>query len=560
MPWISRDGVDGLLTLEDLQKKLAAMDGRGYKSYAAVEGIYRARRFVLYIDHVQADPFAPPTRCRVRVAQKEAGFAPDLYADAPRRTALEDFLNRRFLQRLRSPLAMQRPGQEILERTAVLVTPDFVEARFTVSLPARGRTVQGREAAALLGRVLVEVVEGSLFEASVDRDALRTWVETAQDQAVLRERLAGLGLVAFVGDGSVLPRESGVSDRPAKGAVVPFTAPPELAVEIKVPNRGVVRGMGIPRGVTLIVGGGYHGKSTLLKALERGVYNHIPGDGREIVVTVPGAVKIRAEDGRNVTRVNISSFIGDLPGGVNTAAFSTPAASGSTSQAANIAEALEMGADVLLMDEDTCATNFMIRDHNMRRLVPDAAEPITPFIDRVRDLWTQAGVSTVLVTGGAGEYFGAADRVIMMHNYVPADVTARARDIAEPVPASGRPVKITARSPLPRAFVLDEEDKVRARGTDIRYGRTGIELGAVEQLVDPCQTAAVAEIMRYAGRKYVDGNRTLKEVIGAVIDDLDRYGLDVVSRFRGRHPGELARPRPFEIAAAINRWPGLLVR
>ena len=549
-----------MLPLEDLQKKLATIDGRGYKSYAAIEGIYRARRFLLYIDHVQADPFAPPTRCRVRVAQKEAGFAPDLYANAARRLALEDFLTRRFFHRLPSPLAMQRPGQEILERTAMVVTPDFVEARFTINLPARGRTVQGREAAALLCRFLGEVVEGSLFWAPLDQGALRTWVETAEDQAALRDRLPGLGLVAFVADGSVLPRESGVSDRPAKGAVVPFAAPSELAVEVKVPNRGTVRGMGIPRGVTLIVGGGYHGKSTLLRALERGVYNHIPGDGREMVVTVPGAQKIRAEDGRAVTRVDISSFIGDLPGGAHTAAFSTSAASGSTSQAANIAEALEMGADLLLLDEDTCATNFMIRDQAMRRLVPDAAEPIIPFIDRVRDLYAQAGVSTVLVTGGAGEYFGAADRVIMMHNYLPADATARVREIAQPVPATGRPVKVTARVPLPRAFLLGEEDRVRARGMDIRYGRTDIGLSAVEQLVDPCQTAAVAEIMRYAGQKYVDGNRTLKEVVDAVGNDLERYGLDVVSRFRGRHPGELARPRPLEIAAAVNRWPGLLVR
>jgi predicted ABC-class ATPase len=549
-----------LLSLDDLCSKLTSIDGRGYKSYAALEGVYRGRRFVLYIDHVQADPFAPPTRCRVRV--KDAGIPPRLYANAVRRVALEDYLTRRFLHQLarRGPaMAMQRPGQEILPRTSVVLTPDFLEARFTVNLPARGRTVPGRDAANIFGRLLGEVVEGCLFWNALDGEKVRLWVETAEDQSALRAQLPALGLVAFVADGSLLPRESGISDLPVRGEVVSFQAPPELAVEMKAPNRGAVRGMGIPRGVTLIVGGGYHGKSTLLRALERGVYDHVPGDGRELVVTVPGAVKIRAEDGRAVTRVDISSFIGELPGNIKTTFFSTACASGSTSQAANIAEALEMGADLLLLDEDTCATNFMIRDHYMEQLVH--AEPIVPFTRRVGDL-SRAGVSTILVTGGAGDYFGVADRVVMMRDYVPTDVTVRAREIAAGIGgrAGGGPVKVTARVPMARAFVLGEEDRVKTRGMNICYGRTEIPLSAVEQLVDPFQASLIAEIMRYAGKKYVDGDRTLREVVSAAMDDLERYGLDVVSRFRGQHPGELAWARGFEIAAALNRWRGLAVR
>jgi len=552
-----------LLSLDDLCARLASIDGRSFKSYAALEGVYRGRRFVLYLDHVQPDPFAPPSRCRVRI--KDAGFPSRLWSNPVRRVALEDYLTRRFghqaARSSRGQVEVQRPGQEILARTAVVVAPDFVEARFTVRLPARGRSVLGREAAVIFGRLLGEIVENSLFWAAQDEAGVRLWVETAEDQAALRNQLPGLGLVAFVADGSLLPRESGGSDVPARGEVVPFRAPPELAVELKTPNRGTVRGLGIPQGVTLIVGGGYHGKSTLLRALERGVYDHVPGDGRELVVTVPAAVKIRAEDGRAVTRVNISSFIGDLPGGVKTAAFSTACASGSTSQAANIAEALEMGANLLLLDEDTCATNFMIRDRYMQQLIPTRAEPIIPFTARVRDLYTEKGVSTILVTGGAGEYFAVADRVIMMQDYVPSDVTARVREIAAgPGERTGRPVGITDRVLLPRAFLLEGEDRVKTRGMNICYGRTDIALDAVEQLVDPCQTRLIAEIMRYAGKKYVDGGRTLREVITAVLEDLDRYGLDVVSRFRGQHPGELAWVRGFEIAAALNRWRGLLVR
>ena len=101
--------------------------------------------------------------------------------------------------------------------------------------------------------------------------------------------------------------------------------------------------MGIRKGITLIVGGGYHGKSTLLKALEAGVYNHIAGDGREFVITDDTAFKLRAEDGRSITGVDISPFIKNLPNKKDTVHFSTEDASGSTSQAANLMEALESG-------------------------------------------------------------------------------------------------------------------------------------------------------------------------------------------------------------------------
>ncbi|HHY91931.1 MAG TPA: ABC-ATPase domain-containing protein, partial [Firmicutes bacterium] len=369
-------------------------------------------------------------------------------------------------------------------------------------------------------------------------------------------------------DGAILPRESGAGDRPLKeGRVVPFRTPPELAVEVDLPHRGRVRGLGIPRGVTLIVGGGYHGKSTLLRAIERGVYNHIPGDGRELVVTVADAVKIRAEDGRSVSGVDISPFIGNLPFGQGTQDFSTPNASGSTSQAANIVEALEVGTHLLLLDEDTSATNFMIRDARMQELIPKAGEPITPFIDRVRQLYEHRGVSTILVVGGAGDYLDVADRVIRMQNYLPAEVTGEARAIAAARPSGrrrepGAPLKdVTERIPLPESFALATREKVKAKGTDtVLLGHEELDVANVEQLVDPAQANALAAMIRYAAQHYIDGRRTLRAVLEQVFADCARAGLEVVSPWQGQHPGELALPRPYELAAAINRLRRLRVR
>jgi len=306
----------------------------------------------------------------------------------------------------------------------------------------------------------------------------------------------------------------------------------------------------------------------LLRALVRGVYPHVPGDGREYVVTLPEAVKIRAEDGRRIARVDISPFIGTLPGGVETTAFSTDNASGSTSQAANIMEALEVGAQVLLMDEDTCATNFMIRDELMQRLVPKALEPITPFVDQVRHLRDALGVSTILVIGGSGDYLGVADTVILMDHFVPRVVTAEAHRLAaehrDRRTPEGRPFgPPRPRLPLPQGFNPYRGRRVRVNARGVRtivFGRDVIDLSAVEQVVDESQTRAIGDAIFYAlEQEYFDGTRTLSQVLDALMADIDRRGLEVLSTFEG-HPGDYARPRRFEVAAAINRLRTLVVR
>lgn len=564
----------------NLKDKLNSIDGRGYGAYKSIEGAYSFDRFILYIDHVQSDPFAPPSRIRARVPQNIAAFPRELFSSRERRVALQDLLTRVFARTVEhlprgrrgtgksGLVAIDRCGQEILERTAMLVSNDFVEARFVVGLPARGRTVMGGEALSIFMDVIPAVVESSLIYKNINGPAAQEHVDLVQDQEFLRGMLLERGLVAFVGNGAILPRESGISNRPlSAGKAIPFQSPPELEVEFSLPNRGKVTGMGIPKGVTLIVGGGYHGKSTLLRAIERGVYNHIPGDGREMVITVGDAVKIRAEDGRSVANSDISGFINNLPFGQDTRIFSTENASGSTSQAANIIEAMEAGTKLLLLDEDTSATNFMIRDGRMQELVAKEFEPITPFIDRVRGLYSRWGVSTILVLGGSGDYFGVADLVIMMQNYRTFDVSKPAAQIAarhhdlrrtEVLNEFG---SIAGRVPLPESFRLDERGKVKARGLDeISYGRVDINLQNVEQLVDTSQTNAIAEIIKYAAGRYVDGKKSLFEVVDAVLKDIGREGLDVISPFRGQHPGDFALPRRYEIMAAVNRFRNLKIR
>jgi len=566
---------------DDLLRILRRIDGRGYPAYKDIRGQYQFDDFRLIVDHVQGDPFAAPSRMRVQVPAAIAAFPEETRSSAIRAVALRDYLARAFSRACREfsgkagsgksgLFHVPAPGQEILERSSVLVGPDGVEARFTTGLPARGRRVLGREAARMLLDILPEIVNAALLYEAHDRQLLARHLDTAEDADCLRGQLTALGLVAFVADDAVLPRTSGVDERPLPGRhVVPFAAPESLRASVELPHAGTVTGMGIPRGVTLIVGGGYHGKSTLLAALERGVYNHLPGDGRELAVTDPTAVKIRAEDGRRVEGVDITPFIGHLPGGGDPAHFRSDNASGSTSQAANIMESLEVGAGLLLLDEDTSATNLMIRDARMQELVEKSGEPITPFLDRVRQLSEDRGVSTVLVLGGSGDYFDAADRIIRMDAFRPRDVTPEAKAIAARHP-TGRhaespgswPDGLARRYPVassldPRKGRRDVNIKARALRS-VLYGTEEIDLGQVAQLVDEGQVKAIGRAIELARREFMDHeDMRLCDVIDAVLGHIERHGLDGLDT---RPFGDTVEFRPYELAAAINRLRTLRVR
>ncbi len=557
----------------ELTRLLRKIDHQGYKRYKEIRGRYRFPEFTLSIDHVQGDPFAAPTRvCAIVPIQNRI---PETFLSAsPEQTAVEDFLGRRFRQVKSGVIKGQRGigksglididagTQKVLKRSAVVITGSEIEFRFVLGLPAAGRTILAREAIAMLTTEIPAIIRGTM---RIPREALKRFVHSVADQEALRNALVKKGLVAFVADGAVLPRRSGVDDRPLTDGI-PFTSPESLRTTLRTPHSGDVRGMGIPRGVTLIVGGGFHGKSTLLNALQEGIYNHIPGDGREKVVILPGAVKIKASDGRYIEKVNISPFIHDLPFGKDTLAFSTDNASGSTSQATGIMEALEAGCQALLMDEDTSATNFMIRDERMQRLVPKGKEPITPFVDKVRQLYTDHGISTILVMGGSGDYFDVADTVIMMDTYQPRNMTNEAKEIVQHYPtrrlAEGGETfgKIRHRVPVKSSFNPSRgkrDVKIDAKGLHtILFGHTRIDLNDMEQLVDISQTRAIGYLIHYAAQRYFNGQITLAEALNKVYEDLSDKGLDVLTPYRA---GNLAMPRKLEVIQAINRMRSLRI-
>jgi predicted ABC-class ATPase len=429
-----------------------------------------------------------------------------------------------------------------------------------VGLPAAGRRILGREAAALLAERMPRLLDEALEHRSLDLAALENHVAVVEDQVALRSQLAGEGIIAFLADGSILPRRSGADDRPMHAAI-PLEVPKTLVRELEAPHAGRIRGLGIPMGVTLIVGGGYHGKSTLLSALALGVYDHIPDDGRERCVTDADTVTIRAEDGRSVRGVDLRAFISSLPLGRKTDRFDTADASGSTSQAAAIIEALEVGACAMLVDEDTAATNFMIRDVRMRRLVPAEKEPITPYIDRVRQLRDERDVSSVLVVGGAGDYLDVADTVIQMEEYRPRDVTDRAGEVAEALPlgesspqAPGAWPEHAPRVPEPRSLDPSRgrrEERVRSVKTRaIEFGTEEIDVSLLYQLVDPAQCRMIGDVLLELARGLCDGKRNVPELLDSVEAEISGRGLEAVCA--GTF-GDRARARRYEIAAALNR-------
>jgi predicted ABC-class ATPase len=561
-----------MLLREELRKILTRLDGKGYKAYKDIKDAYDYINFTLFIDHVQGDPFASPSRVRAEVKMAKAGFPSDLWDSRLKKIALEDYLARQFSLEIKRGckgrrgigksglVAIDSGRQEVLERNSVNVDEQKVEVRFMVGLPASGRTILGLEAIAMFFQEIPQIVEESLFLRNLKTNELRSHIKLAEDQRVLRKWLKEKDLVAFVSNGGILPRRSGVDDRPLQMGVVPFQPPQELEVEVELPNRGLLQGMGIPQGVTLIVGGGFHGKSTLLNAIELGVYNHVPGDGREYIATHDAAVKIRAEDGRSIEKVTISPFISNLPLKRDTERFSTENASGSTSQAANIIEAVGMGAKVLLIDEDTSATNFMVRDERMQELVAKEKEPITPFIDKVQKLYRDYGVSTVLVMGGSGDYFDVADTIIMMDEYRPCCVTEKAKEIAlrhevKRMDEGGTSFgEFSLRKPMSSSFDSQRgkrDVKIDAKGLNgILYGTDFIDLSYLEQLVDISQTRCIGFLIHYYANHYLNKSEGLKEGLEKVMRDVGEKGFDILLSYK---VGNLALPRIYEVAGAINR-------
>lgn len=576
---------------EELRQQLRSINRKSYPAYKGLKGLYHFGNYILSIDHVQGDPFASPSHVSIQISHRDTGFPVEYYKDTLTGTTLCDYLTRQFEKQVSQYsfrakgsgksglLTASHCGQEILSRTACEITEKGITARFFVGFPANGRTINATELEKILFDFLPVCIQKSFFYSSLNAKELQNYIELAEDQEFIRQTLPAKNLCAFIADGSILPRESGISSRPMK-ASIPFTSPDSLRISINLPHKGKITGMGIPKGITLIVGGGYHGKSTLLNALELGVYNHIPGDGREYVITDATAVKLRSEDGRFIKDVDISMFINDLPNKKDTRCFSTLDASGSTSQAAGIVESMEAGSHLFLLDEDTSATNFMVRDAFMQQVIQREKEPITPFLERAEDLYKKAGISTILVAGSSGAFFHIADTIIQMDNYVPKDITASVKKLCSqyPLPAvsvtdfqlphshriMSRPAESSKRlihnsrgNHSDSGAAKPERLKTRISGTDgFSLGRQEIDLRYTEQLIDAEQTDALGLLLKYAVEHLADGRRTLPEIVQFLWKNLSLHGLSFFTENQKISCG-YATPRIQEIYACLNRYRGL---
>ncbi len=576
---------------EELRQQLRSINRKSYPAYKGLKGLYHFGNYILSIDHVQGDPFASPSHVSIQISHRDTGFPVEYYKDTLTGTTLCDYLTRQFEKQVSQYsfrakgsgksglLTASHCGQEILSRTACEITEKGITARFFVGFPANGRTINATELEKILFDFLPVCIQKSFFYSSLNAKELQNYIELAEDQEFIRQTLPAKNLCAFIADGSILPRESGISSRSMK-ASIPFTSPDSLRISINLPHKGKITGMGIPKGITLIVGGGYHGKSTLLNALELGVYNHIPGDGREYVITDATAVKLRSEDGRFIKDVDISMFINDLPNKKDTRCFSTLDASGSTSQAAGIVESMEAGSHLFLLDEDTSATNFMVRDAFMQQVIQREKEPITPFLERAEDLYKKAGISTILVAGSSGAFFHIADTIIQMDNYVPKDITASVKKLCSqyPLPAvsvtdfqlphshriMSRPAESSKRlihnsrgNHSDSGAAKPERLKTRISGTDgFSLGRQEIDLRYTEQLIDAEQTAALGLLLKYAVEHLADGRRTLPEIVQFLWKNLSLHGLSFFTENQKISCG-YATPRIQEIYACLNRYRGL---
>ena len=578
---MSYSEVSKMKMAEELQRELRSINRKSYPVYKGLKGAYQFPDYQLFIEHVQGDPFAAPSALRIFVPHSKAKFPERYYWDKCSKVALQDALLRRFAEisakfcyqakgsGKSGVIQVSHCGQEVLERTACEITKEGIHIRFFVGFPANGRTINSGELEKILFVYLPKCVEMSLYHRKVPERETEQVICLKEDQRVIREELKKRGLIAFVANGSILPRQSGNSDLPMKDAV-PFQSPKSMEITIQLRHRGSITGMGIRKGITLIAGGGYHGKSTLLQALEKGVYDHIAGDGREFVITDDTAWKLRAEDGRKIKDVDISLFINHLPNGRYTRRFSTLDASGSTSQAANIIEAIEAKSQVLLIDEDTSATNFMVRDELMQRVIQKDKEPITPFLERARDLYEKAGISTILVVGSCGSYFYIADQIIQMDNYCPVDITEKTRKLLKEykkpdceaegfaLPSEKRSISfgssVVRRKNYRGTGMVEEHEKLKVMGREsLMLGKEQLDLRYLEQLADREQTQTLGYLLKYAKEQYSGKTTDLTALMESLIRKLEKEGIGSVSGQK-EIPAGMAMPRRQEIYACFNRF------
>lgn len=541
--------------MDQLTAKLKKLEKQNFRAYQQIKGQYDFADFELHIDHVQGDPYASSSRFRATRAWSLTGLGWLKEKSYEYQVAARDFIARSFSEfaKQEATVSIALTGQTVLDNTSVVFTEHGIEIRFRINLPADGRSILAKKAINIITFYLPKFIRRATLERELNIEAMIKHCEAVEDQDALRAQLEENNLAAFVANGSVLPRIAGNCDLPMKGAV-PFLAPESLSVTLNTPNQGDVTGLGIPKGITLIVGGGFHGKSTLLNAIERSIYNHIPGDGREGIVTATDTMKIRAEDGRCVHNLNLSNYINHLPMQKDTSDFSTQDASGSTSQAAWLQESIEAGVQTLLIDEDTSATNFMIRDERMQALVSKGAEPITPLVDRIGQLREEMDISTIVVMGGSGDYLDVADTVIQMHDYQAVDVTEKAQEVIAQHPTQRTNECETALETfVPRSLnraalmniLTDGKFRVNAKGKEsLRFGKEFADLSALEQLESTSEVNAIGWAWFQFAQTPGWSSNPAKE-FSAILSDEWHVNMP--------NYGDLAKPRVLDVMAALNR-------
>ena len=592
--------------MKALYHKIRTLAGKNYGLYKSLaEKSWDFGDFSLEFLHVQGDPFAPASRVMIKANLQILGYPSEWGVSFERRLALSDFLHRRMSRVVKErypdkdgAVVFEGVGPEMLVRNSLWIDNGELRAVLQVRLPGEGRKIQAEAASEILTMVLPDLVSASLYNEGGciggNRREEGVVPELEAHHRVLADRSAVLlelekqGLCAFVPDGAVLPRASGISQEPMEGAI-PFESPAQMAVTLEVNGRKV-RGMGIPKGITVITGGAFHGKSTLLQALTAAVYPHVPGDGREGIVIDETAMRVGVEDGRSVRGTDLSMFVRDLPGGVSTRCFTTAGASGSTSQAANLLEAMEAGVKTFLVDEDSSAVNFLIRDGRVRKLLGDEREPLIPLTDRIREICyglqeaskgrcsaicesersvvssgKRAERSFILVAGACGDYLDIADNIIIMANYkaecaryganaelgvahLPMLEVPACRNLADYIQALASGLRPTS--------TVERQVKVKLNGdTLLQMGFLVSDTSRLVTLFDKQQRLGAGFMLLNLCQNVVsNGNdmatETIMEAVTALCDKIRNVGFRNLPQGMSR---EMSLPRPVDIACVLFR-------
>ncbi|MET1101582.1 MAG: ABC-ATPase domain-containing protein [Pyrodictiaceae archaeon] len=526
---------------------LEAIDGRGYKNYKKLLGLREEYRDVLLeFVKIQSDPYAPPSIAKLSMRLPEQ-LSPWARLWKP----LSDIIARRLYKLLQRAskkvgegysgyLGIPRPSPIVIARSSVVVRSSRIEARVRIGLPSKRRRILASEAIELIyERLIPAFIKAVHVELSDVKRAISLW----RDQEHIRAILPKLRLVAFVGDGSILPRKCSGCYEPLDDAI-PFESPSSLRVELELPSGRMITGMGIPRGIFMVMGSAFHGKTTLLEAIAEGVWNHIEGDGREFVITVRDAVIVRSEQGRRVSCVDISPFIHDLPSGQSTHNFTTNDASGATSAAAAIQEAIELGSSLLLLDEDNVSSNILYKDPIASKMI--RWHTVTPLTELARQIVAK-GVSLILVSQGTSQLIGIADNIIVMEAYRPIFLGSFKDNVV-----SHGSRELGYERPKPRRLNVVRLVKPRIRGMHL-YARNleaPIDLSANIQLVEEAQFKSLEKLVAII-HKY--NGRLLREVALDIEENLAKGFFEKV--FGETIGPELGEVRAQDVAFLINRIP-----